>query len=401
MRILMIAPQPFFQPRGTPISVFQRLHGLSKLGCKIDLVTYHVGNDVEIPGVTIHRAPALPFIDNVKIGPSWAKILLDILVFLKTILMLLTNRYDVIHSHEEASFFCVVLAIVFRKRHIYDMHSILSQQLAGSSYGKLWPIVALFRLLEISVLRTCDAVITIGSDIEAYVTKHSPNVDQIMIENLPISTGENTVSPDQVEALREKLGLQGKIPVVYTGTFETYQGLDLLFDSIEIVMRHAPEIKFIMVGGKPHQVAYWQNEMKQRGLHQCTHFVGTVSPEESIAYLHLAEILVSPRIEGLSVPLKIYTYLHSGKPTVATRLYAHTQVLNDDMAMLVAPDKEEFAHGILQLAETPDLRRKLGGHAKEFAEAQYNITNYVAKLEQIYRLFNPSLAPLHSSSPIN
>lgn len=401
MRILMIAPQPFFQPRGTPISVFQRLHGLSKLGCKIDLVTYHVGSDVDIPGVTIHRAPALPFIDNVKIGPSWAKILLDVLVFLKTILMLLTNRYDVIHSHEEASFFCVVLSVVFRKRHIYDMHSILSQQLAGSSYGKFWPIVKLFQLLEIWVLRTCDAVITIGTDIEAYVTKHSPRVDQIMIENLPISTDDNAVAPNQVEALREKLGLRGKIPVVYTGTFETYQGLDLLFDSIEIVLRQTSEIKFIMVGGKPHQVAYWQNEMKQRGLHHYTHFVGTVSPEESIAYLHLAEILVSPRIEGLSVPLKIYTYLHSGKPTVATRLYAHTQVLNDDMAMLVEPDKEEFAHGILQLVETPDLRRKLGGQAKEFAEEQYNITNYVAKLEQIYRIFNPSLAALHSSSPIN
>ena len=397
----MIAPQPFFQPRGTPISVFQRLHGLSKLGCKIDLVTYHVGTDVDIPNLTIHRAPILSLIENVKIGPSWIKLLLDAFVFLKAFSMLLTNQYDVIHSHEEASFFCVILSAIFRKRHIYDMHSILSQQLAGSSFGRFWPVVKLFQLLEIWVLHTCDAVITIGSDIEAYVTRHSPTAKQIMIENLPVSSEESAVSRCQIEALRAKLKLEGKLPVVYTGTFETYQGLDLLFDSIEIVKQQTPNIKFIMVGGKPHQVDYWQNEMKQRGLDQYTCFVGTVSPEESVAYLHLAEILVSPRIEGLSVPLKIYTYLHSGKPTVATRLYAHTQVLNDEMAMLVEPNKEEFAHGILQLAETPDLRRKLGYEAKQFADERYNITNYVSKLGKIYRIFNPSVPALGSSSPIN
>ena len=86
MKILMIAPQPFFQPRGTPFSVLGRLHALSELGHEVDLITYHIGQNVKIPNVTIHRIKNIPFIRNIKIGPSLAKIPVDFLVFLKSIL---------------------------------------------------------------------------------------------------------------------------------------------------------------------------------------------------------------------------------------------------------------------------------------------------------------------------
>jgi len=50
----MIAPDPFLEPRGTPISVYQWLRLLSSLGHEVDLVTYHPGEDARIPGVKIH-----------------------------------------------------------------------------------------------------------------------------------------------------------------------------------------------------------------------------------------------------------------------------------------------------------------------------------------------------------
>ena len=52
------------------------------------------------------------------------------------------------------------------------------------------------------------------------------------------------------------------------------------------------------------------------------------------------DILVSPRIRGTNTPLKIYSYLRSGKPIVATDLLTHTQVLSPDVARLVAPDAD-------------------------------------------------------------
>jgi hypothetical protein len=92
----MISPQPFFEPRGTPISVFQRIQGLSVLGHEVDLATYPMGQDVSVPGVRICRASSLPFIQQVRIGPSWSKLLLDILLFFKVVRLLVSKRYDVI-----------------------------------------------------------------------------------------------------------------------------------------------------------------------------------------------------------------------------------------------------------------------------------------------------------------
>ena len=50
MRILMIAPEPFFEPRGTPFSEFHRIRALTDLGHEVDLVTYPFGQDVAMPG---------------------------------------------------------------------------------------------------------------------------------------------------------------------------------------------------------------------------------------------------------------------------------------------------------------------------------------------------------------
>lgn len=390
MKVLMIAPEPFLEPRGTPISVYQRLHGLSALGHGVDLLTYHVGKDVVIPGVKIHRIPRVPFIKEVKTGPSWPKLVLDILVFFKAITMLATKRYDVIHSHEEAAFFSVILAAAFRTRHLYDMHSSLPRQLRNFDFGHYRPVVKLFKMFESWVINTCDAVITIGSDLEDIVREINPAARHIRIENLPIQT--NLTAPDQrsVDELKKRLGLIDKLPIVYTGTFERYQGLGLLFESAEIVRTYHPEASFVLVGGKPEQVEYWKNEVRNNLLEDGILFVGTVPVEEVPAYLEMAEILVSPRTEGTSVPLKIYSYIHSGKPTVATKLVCHTQLLNEDTAVLAAPTEAAFAEGILRLIRDPDLRRHLGLQAQKLAKEKYDPTNYWAKLDQIYQLLQSS-----------
>src|SRR4030095_11229705 len=69
VRILMIAPEPFFEPRGTPFSEFHRIRALTALRHQVDLVTYPFGEDVEMPGLRIFRCARPPFVRRVKIGP--------------------------------------------------------------------------------------------------------------------------------------------------------------------------------------------------------------------------------------------------------------------------------------------------------------------------------------------
>ena len=53
----MLAPEPFFEPRGTPFSEYHRIKALGELGYRIDLVTYPFGRDVRLQGLRIFRCP--------------------------------------------------------------------------------------------------------------------------------------------------------------------------------------------------------------------------------------------------------------------------------------------------------------------------------------------------------
>jgi glycosyltransferase involved in cell wall biosynthesis len=393
----MIAPEPVFEPRGTPISVYQRLWALSQLGYQVDLLTYHLGADVQLPGVTVHRVPNVPFIKHVRIGPSVAKLLLDVLLFLKALLMLARGDYDVIHSHEEAAFFSVILAALFRTRHVYDMHSSLPRQLPQYEvvFARCRLFVKLFKILERWTLATCDLVLVVGDDLVETVQDIDSSVPCIKIENMAIQADDVVQLVSSSLAIKDRLALGDRIPIVYTGTLESYQGIGLLLDSAQIVAQQDSQVCFVIVGGKPEQVAFWQEEARKRRLEDQTRFVGTVPPTEAIAYLEVAEILVSPRIEGTSVPLKIYSYLHAGKPMVATEVPAHTQVLNGVNSVLVRPDSYGIAEGILSLVREPALRKRLGDEARKLSDSAFHPAGYVAKMQRAYDMLQetPVAAP--------
>lgn len=391
MKILMISPQPFFEPRGTPISVYQRLEALSALGHEIDLVTYHVGKDVELPNVRLHRVSGLKVIQHVRIGPSRAKILLDVQIFFRAIRMLIGKHYDVIHSHEEASFFSMFLAWIFRTRHLYDMHSVLSKQLTNFSFGNRSFFVKIFEILEKFVIRTCDAVITVGPDLEKYVKSVGKNIRVVMIENIALHAYQTPVQPDEVKQLEKKLNLEGRLPIVYTGTYERYQGLDMALKCVDTVRKKYPNVIFIFVGAKVQQAQEWTEKATRKGLGDHTIFLDVVSPEESMVFLASATMLISPRLDGTSTPLKIYSYLHAEKPIVATNITSHTQVLTNDTALLVEPNEGAFAEGILQILNDPELAERLGKNAHQLAQDKFGRQDYISKVGQIYKSLLPDL----------
>ena len=385
MKILMISPQPFFEPRGTPISVYQRLEALSALGHEIDLVTYHVGKDVEFPNVKIYRVRKVKMIQHVRIGPSRAKILLDVLVFFKAIQLLLRKRYDVIHAHEEASFFSMFLAGVFRTRHLYDMHSVLSRQLGNFNFGNKPIFIKIFCILETMVLKSCDAVITVGPDLERYVKTVGSDIRVVMIENIALQAYQTSVQPEEVEQLRNKLDLDGRLPIVYTGTYERYQGLEMALECVETVARQHPRVIFIFVGAKNQQAREWTEIAQAMNVQDHVLFLNVVSPAESMVYLAYAAVLISPRLDGTTTPLKIYSYLHANKPIVATNITAHTQVLSSRDGNACRTQQGRFAEGILRVLRDPELAECIAKNADELAEEKFSHQDYISKVNQIYK----------------
>ena len=385
MHILMIAPEPFFEPRGTPFSEFHRIRALTSLGHTVDLVTYPFGRDVEMVGLRIFRCLRPPFIRRVKIGPSWAKVPLDASLALTALRRAVGGKYDAIHSHEEGGAIGVILAAWLRRPHLYDMHSSLPQQVANFGYGRSRWLTRALGWAERLMIRRSRVVIVICQELENTVREVDASVPTVLIEN---AAGSGAVSGTGRGAeIRAALGVGDTTPLVlYTGTFEAYQGLDLLYDAMALVAAAMPDARLIMVGGEPAQVDDARRGAAARGLSHTAIFTGQRPAEEIPDFLAAASCLVSPRSSGTNTPLKIYQYLRSGRPIVATRLRTHTQVLSDDTAFLAEAAPREFADAILHALQQPDRAAAVGQRARELAETKYSEDAFLGKTERAMRM---------------
>src|SRR5205823_2989473 len=137
--------------------------------------------------------------------------------------------------------------------------------------------------------------------------------------------------------------------------------------------------RLLLAGGKPDQVERARAQARAAGIDDVTVFAGERPAAEIPAYLLASDVLVSPRSRGTNTPLKIYQYLRSGKPIVATRLLTHTQVLSDDTAILTGPTPREFADGILAAVADPARAATIGRHARHLAETKYSYEAYLER----------------------
>jgi len=396
MKALVIAPQPFFSPRGTPFSVYYRTLITAELEVKVDLLTYGEGQNVDIQNVRIIRIPHFRSLGSIKVGPSYLKIFLDIFMIIWTVGLLLKNRYDFVHAHEEAIFFCRFLKPIFRFKLVYDMHSSLPQQLTNFQFTESKFIINIFRKLEESCLYAANVIITICPDLAEYVnTLIKDQRKHLMIENSifePVRLLSNFNAHDN-EALSDPdfsekaLQLpQGKRFVVYAGTLEPYQGIDILIEAFKQVVAETQDAYLVIVGGDKTQVKFYSNFAETLGLNGNTLLTGRVSQLLAKHYCKLASVLVSPRSEGTNTPLKIYEQLASGIPLVATNIYSHTQALNDDVAFLVEPDPNDMAAGILKAINQDEDRCCITANAIKFYDQMYSRAVYEEKMRKVLEI---------------
>jgi glycosyltransferase involved in cell wall biosynthesis len=397
MKALVISPQPFFSPRGTPFSVYYRTLVMAELGVKIDLLTYGEGMDVEIPGVRIVRIPRFAFLGRVKTGPSILKMFLDVFMVIWTVVLLIRNKYDFVHAHEESVFYCCILKPVFRFKLVYDMHSSLPQQLTNFRFTTSRLLIGLFRKLENICLQHSDAVITICPDLAEYAVKFIPDKKRhFLIENSifePVklhSNGAVSTSRSGGSEVEDKLIdlPEGKKIIVYAGTLELYQGIEILIKAFKKVVSEHQDAFLIIVGGTPSQVEQYSQLAVTTGLGESFLFTGRVSQSMAKYYISKASVLISPRSSGTNTPLKIYELLASGIPLVATDIYSHTQVLDENVAFLVSPDPDDMASGICAACSTNGRRMSIIKNARRLYEEKYSRQKYEQKMTGLLEILS-------------
>jgi glycosyltransferase involved in cell wall biosynthesis len=376
-RILVVAPQPFFEDRGTPIAVRHLIESLLGSGFSVDLLTYPVGSDIELGDVRITRCRNLLGLRSVPVGFSWRKVILDLSMIVRLRQMLQRVDYCAVHAVEEMAFAAVALAARHHLPVVYDMHSSLPDQLRSNPIFRTAPMQHLLLRAERWLIEQADAV-ACSAGLASYVRRI--NAQAPMMEWRFPGTPSAERSDIRGSWLRE-LGLRPDARVVlYTGTFATYQGLRVLIDAMAKVVAFDPAAVLVLVGATPGRGSPESDNAAR--LAASGHLVVVPRQPQALipALLATAEILVSPRLYGDNVPLKIFEYLRAGKPIVATDTTGHRSVLSDDVAVFVERDAGSMAAGIIRLLANPGLARTLAGRAKDYEVAEELFPALVSRL---------------------
>ena len=377
MRILLIAPHPFFQERGTPIAERALLESLAEAGHELHVLTYHEGEDVRIRNCRIHRIPPIPGIHDVRPGLSLKKLVCDAVLAAELLRLVRRMDFDVVHAVEEAAFLALLLKKLYGHPYIYDMDSILTVQ-ATEQWKALRIIRPWMTRMEGLALRNSLGVLAVCRLLEERALALAP--DNLIVRLEDMSMLPENASP--VEPLRQLVG-PGPI-VMYVGNLLQYQGIDLLLEGHRRALEAVPDLRLVLIGGHTARIDHYSRMAEALGIHTHTHFLGPRPHELLKGYLSQADVLVSPRISGVNTPMKIYSYLDSGTPLLATRLPTHTQVLDDDIACLFDPTPEGFARALIGLFENGQRRTELAERARARVEQEYSREAFDRKLHRFY-----------------
>jgi glycosyltransferase involved in cell wall biosynthesis len=386
-RVLVVAPQPFYEDRGTPIAARHVIEALSESGYLVDLATFPVGRPISIPNLTIHRAANPLRIRRVPVGFSLRKIVLDLALAPQIARLIRRHRYHAIHALQEGVCLALPLGRAAGIPVVYDVQSSLADQMVTHGIFRLPPAQWVLRRIERVLLARADRVVPFCG-LAPQLRARAPTA---RIQEWPAPAGLERATPAAVASLRNELGLANGAPVVvYTGTFEPYQGLPMLLAAIPAIRAAVPDAVFVLVGRDPAQ------SVEVDRLVAALPDTGAVrivprQPRQTIpAYLALATVLVSPRAYGDNLPLKIFDYLAAGIPIVATDIAAHRALLDSTRAEMPQPTGPSLERALVRVLTDKDHAAQLGANARAYAAEHLSWGAYRAAVAELYDGLRPS-----------
>lgn len=383
-RILVVAPEPFYENRGTPIALKKVLEAASQRGFEADLLTFPVGENVGLPGLRIFRVGTWLPIGSVPIGFSIRKVILDAFLLPEILRRTTLDKYRFIYALEEAAF----LALLLKRWHglpvLYDMQSSLPEQLKAHPVLGVSVFQRVLRFFERWMIRQADQIVC-SAGLRTYVQAVEPaaRVREWYFPREP--DGPDTGDTDR---LRKELGIDPESRVIlYTGNFEPYQGVTRLLDAVPAVVSEIPNAVFLLVGN--HAASHISlpktaDALRRQGV---LRMLPTQPKSEIRRYLAMADVVVSPRDDTSNVGIKVFEYMSAGKPIVATDTPAHRKVLAEDRAVLVALSPKDIGSAIVRLLRDRATSNRLGESARAYAEKNLS---WSAFADQVADLCNPS-----------
>ncbi len=372
MKILGIAPTPFFADRGCHMRILGEVQALQRRGHEVLLVTYHLGRDIE--GVPSLRTKRVGWYGKLEAGPALGKFYLDLLLLAKSVTAIRRFKPDVIHGHlHEGAALGLAARLLAGSRApvVFDVQGSLTKELDSYGWLEKAPLVRpLFRAVEKAITRLSHQ--SVGSNVM---------VSDFLIEEMGLPAERVCTIIDGVHMgffagsgrtdLKAALGIAPERPVViYTGALLASKGVNNFFEAMPHVLARRPDAFFLVVG---YPVEESRRLVERLGVAEHCRFVGQVDYFELPDYLHIGDVAVDPKPDAAGEASgKIINYMGGGLAVACFDNPNNRRFLGDTGAFAPEPTPAGLAQAILELLDDPDTRRRKGLAAIARVEEEFS-----------------------------
>ena len=388
LRIAMLVPCPFPANHGTPGAIRELCAALGERGHKVEIVTYPLADEsIPVDGLVIHRVAALGANRKITVGPSWQRLGFDALLVPKVIQTIRSLRADIIHAHNfEGALAGFPARLITGRPLIYNAINTMIDEL--HTYNFIRPTILanwLARLLDYWVPRLANHVIADTQQLHEFIVKQG--ISPGRAEVVPSGVNVSMFSGKSGEKIRERYRLQGKPLVIYTGTFDRFQGIDELISAFPGVVSQYPSATLMLVGGtvnEAHSEHYrrWADQLNiGRNV-----IITSANLEEIPEYLAAGDVAVVPRVcqAAGGIPTKLLNYMAAAKAIVCHKSSASFLTHLESAWLVPSGQPREFAEGILAILRDPALGARLGGNAQRLADSTYSWHSIAGRVEEVY-----------------
>jgi len=382
LRILMVAPTPYFSDRGCHVRIYEEAKALLALGYQVKIVSYHLGRDLE--PVPVERTLPIPWYSKHEAGPSWHKPYLDLLLLCTSLRVARQFKPDLIHAHlHEGVLIGWLVARLRRIPLLFDYQGSLSgESLNHGFFGTGSLSHRLFRWTEGRINRLADLIITSSTPGRQELTRlWQMPLEQVVA--LPDGVDTTVFRYFPRTAARERLGLDDQVPlIVYLGLFNQYQGVDLLIHAARLMIQQGRNFHLLLMGYPEQEYRQLVDELNMGSF---VTFTGRVDYAEAPLLLATADLAVSPKISDTEANGKLLNYMACGLPVVAFDAPVNWELLGDDGIYAAFGDVVDLARCLSSALADREALRQRGKRLRVRAVEQLAWDVRVKELETVYK----------------
>jgi glycosyltransferase involved in cell wall biosynthesis len=372
LRVLAIAPTPFFVDRGGHVQIYEQARALQKLGNTLELCTYHIGRDM--PDIPTHRIARVPWYKKTDAGPSYQKLYLMFMLFFLSWREVRRFKPDILHGHGwDGCWIAFALYKLTGVPFVFDMQGSFTGEIVAHGYAKTNSLF--FKLLKWIEKRTLHlgTVVTQSEQmVQDAIRDFNVRPDRIFHTYDGVDTDEFRPGIDASD-LRDQLKLpKDKKVVVFIGLLKAYQGVDSLLEAIQILVQklNYTGAHFVIMGFPDEDV--YAGRAAGMGIGNYVTFTGKIDYKLAPRYLALGDVAVAPKLSPTEGDGKIYNYLANGLPIVAYDRPASKEILGD-LAFYAELGNSHSLACALQEALTNDAKAaELGRKGREMAIEKFS-----------------------------